>query len=50
MVCPLEQAWQLKTLWPEAELAIIEMAGHVASEPKIIDALIKTTINFAKRK
>jgi proline iminopeptidase len=48
MVCPLEQAWQLKKHWPEAELSIIEMAGHVASEPKIIDALIKSTDDFAK--
>jgi len=50
MVCPVEQAWQLKEHWPEAELSIIEMAGHVANEPKIIDALIKATNNFAKRK
>ena len=50
MVCPLEQAWQLKKHWPEAELSIIEMAGHVASEPKIIDALVKATNDFAKRK
>lgn len=50
LVCPLEQAWQLKKHWPEAELLIIEMAGHVASEPKIIDALIKVTNEFAKRK
>ncbi|WP_114325799.1 prolyl aminopeptidase [Candidatus Colwellia aromaticivorans] len=50
MVCPLEQAWQLKKYWPEAELSIIEMAGHVASEPKIIDALVKATNDFAKCK
>lgn len=50
MVCPVEQAWQLKEHWPEAELSIIEMAGHVANEPKIIDALVKATNDFAKRK
>lgn len=49
MVCPLEQAWQLKKHWPEAQLSIIEMAGHVANEPKIIDALVKATNNFARR-
>jgi len=48
MVCPLEQAWQLKKHWPEAELSIIEMAGHVANEPKIIDALVNATNDFAK--
>ncbi|PHR83002.1 MAG: prolyl aminopeptidase [Colwellia sp.] len=47
MVCPVEQAWQLKKHWPEAELSIIEMAGHVANEPKIIDALVKATNEFA---
>lgn len=50
MVCPLQQAWQLKKHWPEAEFSIIEMAGHVANEPKIIDALIKATNDFAKCK
>jgi len=48
MVCPLEQALQLKKYWPEAELSIIEMAGHVSSEAKIIDALVKATNDFAK--
>ena len=50
MVCPVEQAWQLKKHWPEAELSIIEMAGHVANEPKIIDALVKATNDFVQRK
>ena len=48
MVCSVEQAWLLKQCWPEAELSIIEMAGHVASEPKIISALVKATNDFAK--
>lgn len=48
MVCPLEQAWQLKKHWPEAELSIIDMAGHVANEPKIINALVNATNDFAK--
>jgi len=47
MVCPIEQAWQLKNHWPEAELSIIEMAGHLANEPKIIDALVRATNDFA---
>lgn len=50
LVCPLEQAWQLKKHWPEAALHLIEMAGHVASEPKITDALVKATNDFAKSK
>ncbi len=47
MVCPVEQAWQLKQHWPEVNLSIIDMAGHVASEPKIINALVKATNDFA---
>ena len=47
MVCPIEQAWILKKYWPEAELSIIDMAGHVANEPRIINSLIKATNDFA---
>ncbi|OUS32803.1 prolyl aminopeptidase [Thalassotalea sp. 42_200_T64] len=50
MLCPLEQAWQLKQRWPEAKLIIVEMAGHVASEPRIIDALIKATDDLCQLK
>jgi proline iminopeptidase len=50
MVCLVEQAWLLKKSWPEAKLSIIEMAGHVASEEKIIDALVKATNEFANLK
>lgn len=49
MVCPAEQAWQLKQYWPEAELDIIEMAGHVANETRMINALINATNTFAER-
>lgn len=48
MVCPIAQAWQLKQHWPEADLSIIHMAGHVADEPKMVDALIKATNNFQR--
>lgn len=47
MVCPVEQAWQLKQHWPEADLSIIDMAGHVASEAKLINALLEATNDFA---
>jgi len=49
MVCPVEQAWLLKKHLPKATLSIIEMAGHVANEPKIINALVKATNDFAQR-
>lgn len=41
MVCPLENALALSKAWPEADLHIIREAGHSASEPAIVDALIR---------
>lgn len=38
-VCPPAAAWRLKQAWPEAELQIVEMAGHSSTEPAIADAL-----------
>ncbi len=48
-VCPVEQAWDLHRAWPEAELHIIDGAGHSAGEPAIVDALIGATRQFAER-
>ena len=39
--CPPTSAWALKKAWPEAELWIIHDAGHAASEPGIIDGLVR---------
>jgi proline iminopeptidase len=49
MVCPLEQAWALHEAWPGARLQIIPDAGHSATEPGIVDALITATNQFAMR-
>jgi proline iminopeptidase len=49
VVCPVENAWQLHQRWPGAELKIIPDAGHSASEPGTVDALIQATIDFAER-
>ncbi|MCW8901643.1 MAG: prolyl aminopeptidase [Gammaproteobacteria bacterium] len=43
LICPLESAWQLHKAWPKAELKIIADAGHSATEPGTIDALINAT-------
>jgi len=47
MVCPIDQAFALADRWPQAELEVIEDAGHAASEPGIIDALVRATDRFA---
>ena len=49
VVCPLEQAWQLHEAWPRASLEIIPDAGHSATEPGIVDALLRATAGFARR-
>ena len=49
IVCPLEQAWALHRAWPQAELMVIPDAGHSATEPGIVDALITATNRFAVR-
>ncbi|MDV2080253.1 prolyl aminopeptidase [Marinobacter xestospongiae] len=40
MVCPLDNALALSQAWPDADLRIIRDAGHSASEPAIVDALM----------
>ena len=49
MVCPIENAWDLHQEWPEARLEIIPDAGHSASEPGIVNALIQATIDMHRR-
>lgn len=46
VVCPMVSAWELHRAWPEAELLIIQDAGHSISEPGIIDALVNATDRF----
>lgn len=47
MPCPLRYAWQLSKGWPDAELKIVEAAGHALSEPGILDQLVRATDRFA---
>jgi proline iminopeptidase len=46
VVCPLENAWELKKRFPEAELQIVPDAGHSAMEPSNIDRLVRATDRF----
>lgn len=45
--CPIASAWELHRAWPEAQLEIIQDAGHSATEPGILDALIRATDTFS---
>jgi proline iminopeptidase len=40
LMCPVEQAFAVHERWPDAELEVIEEAGHLAGEPAITAALV----------
>jgi proline iminopeptidase len=46
VVCPMMSAWELHRAWPEAKLEIIADAGHSATEPGIIDGLVRATEQY----
>jgi proline iminopeptidase len=45
---PLGSAWDLKQVWPKAELVIVDDAGHSAN-PALVGEVIVATDRFAKR-
>ncbi|MCY4264855.1 MAG: prolyl aminopeptidase [Gammaproteobacteria bacterium] len=49
MVCPLVNAQLLHQHWSASELHIVRDAGHAASEPGMVDALIRATGDFGKQ-
>jgi proline iminopeptidase len=49
VICPLDGAWALHKAWPGSELQIIPTAGHAASEPGIVNALVGATQAMAAR-
>jgi proline iminopeptidase len=46
VVCPMENAWALHRVWPEAELRIVPDAGHSANELGNTHELIEATDRF----
>jgi proline iminopeptidase len=48
IICPAKNACDLAAEWPEANLQIV-LAGHAASEPAIVDALVEATDRLADR-
>ena len=44
---PPTSAWALKKAWPEADLWIVDDAGHSAAEPGIVDGLVRATDKLA---
>jgi len=48
VVAPAMSAWDLHRAWPEATLRIIPDAGHSATEPGIVSALVEATDEFSR--
>ncbi|MDG6078224.1 prolyl aminopeptidase [Erythrobacter litoralis] len=44
---PAVSAYDLTKVWPQAELWIVDDAGHSASEPGIVDGLVRATDKLA---
>ena len=48
VVCPMRSAWDLHRAWPEADLRIVQDAGHSAFEPGIMHQLVEATDRFGR--
>jgi proline iminopeptidase len=48
VVCPVRSAWDLHRAFPEADLRIVQDAGHSAFEPGITSELVQATDRFAR--
>ncbi|HKB29792.1 MAG TPA: prolyl aminopeptidase [Streptosporangiaceae bacterium] len=46
---PPDIAWELAHVWPDAELMLVDEAGHGPGEPGIAEALVTATDRFADR-
>jgi len=49
LISPMDNAYDLHRQWPDSQLFIIREAGHSATEPTIIDALIRATRDMTTR-
>lgn len=46
VVCPIQNAFDLKAAWPEAKLVVAPTSGHSAFEPEIASALVDATDGY----
>jgi proline iminopeptidase len=46
---PPDTAWQLAHSWPDAELILVDDAGHGAAHPTTFEAIITATNRFAEQ-
>lgn len=48
VVTPVKNAWDLKRVWPRADLRIVPDAGHAMTEPGIVHELVSATRSFLR--
>ncbi|MCF8469567.1 MAG: prolyl aminopeptidase [Parvibaculum sp.] len=48
VVTPMFTAWELAKIWTDAKLEIVADAGHTATEPGIVDVMVRASDRFAK--
>ena len=48
VVTPMFTAWELSKAWTDGELHIVQDAGHTATEPGIVDVMVRATDRFAR--
>ena len=46
IVCPMQTAYKLHQIWPEADYVVVQDAGHSALDPTVRSRLIEATENF----
>jgi proline iminopeptidase len=44
---PIANAWELKRVWPRAEVVIVDNAGHAPDTPGIAQEIVRATDRFA---
>lgn len=49
LLCPPETAYALAARWPEAEVRVVEGAGHLLGEPGVREAVVKAIGDLADR-
>ena len=47
---PLDIAWELALAWPDAELVVLDEAGHSAGDPGMTEAVVAATDRLARRR
>lgn len=49
MCTPMENAWELKQAWPEADLRIVDDGGHAVTEPGLVAEMVAASERFKSR-